>query len=247
MAESNYNIQYDAQGRPFFWVNGTVGGAKRYVSPVAMGGEAPEDTTGIFRKRPQWNQDKGEFETPIDWGNILNVGVGSALTAGAANAFMAPAAGATSATSGAAGGLLPNAWQVPANIPWYAGGAGMTGPLGAIVPTTAASVLGGTEAATSGGGGVLSKILKGLIDPKTLTALGMTAGIPLAMKAFGGGGDEGGGNEFFTPEMKRYQAMSEARFRRTDPLHEAVSQLAFQRMPIQSRAGLNLPRVPLPE
>lgn len=212
MAESNYNIQYDAQGRPFFWVNGTVGGAKRYVSPVAMGGDAPEDTTGIFRQRPQWNQDNGEFETPIDWGNILNVGVGSALGLGGLHA--------AGAFGGAAGG---------------AGAAGSLGEVAAGVNPTVDALMAG-----AGGGGLLGKILKGLIP---------VAGAGLAAKAFGSGGSDGAGDgdSLFTPEMERYRAMSEARFRRTDPLHEAVSQLAFQRMPIQSRAGLSLPRVPLPE
>lgn len=101
MPESNWGIQYDAQRRPFFWMNGVVGGKKNYVSPVAMGGQAPADTTGIFRQRPQWNNKKGKWETPIDWGNILNIGVGAGLGVGAASAFGAFGATAAEAAGGA--------------------------------------------------------------------------------------------------------------------------------------------------
>ena len=47
-------------------------------------------------------------------------------------------------------------------------------------------------------------------------------------------------------QARRLQAITEARMRRVDPLHEAVTQLAFNRLPVSSRQGLNLPRVALP-
>ena len=83
MAEYPMGVQYDELNRSFIW---RPDGSKNYISPVAMGGQAPEDTTGIFRQRPQWNQNSAEWETPIDWGNIMNLGVAGGLGAGAASA-----------------------------------------------------------------------------------------------------------------------------------------------------------------
>ena len=87
----------------------------------------------------------------------------------------------------------------------------------------------------------------GQITPQNLAAL-----IPALMAG------RGGGNTFGSPEAdadflrKAYadaqhtQGLKEARFRRVDPLHEAVTQLAFSRMPTKSVEGIALPRVPLP-
>lgn len=218
-----YGVQYDEQGRPFLWMRGK----KNYLSPVAFGQQAPADTTGPFRSRPQWNQSTGQWETPIDWGNILNVGVGSALGLGALHAAGVIGGGAAGAAPGTLGP------STPANI---------------AATASAATAVPAALAATSGGGarGIGNKILQGLLNPKTLAALGIGAGSLIAGNTIGGDGGDGG-SEFLTPEMRRYQALSEARFRRTDPLHAAIAQLAFQRLPLHAREGLPLPRVPLPE
>ena len=72
-----------------------------------------------------------------------------------------------------------------------------------------------------------------------LTALASL--IPL-LAARGGGSSDAG----VTDEMRRMQGITEARMRRTDPLHEVATQLAYGRAPVASRAGIDLPRVPLP-
>jgi hypothetical protein len=104
MAKS-YTVQYDALGRPYFDMPGMKGPS--YVSPAAMGQAPPPDTTGVFRHGPQWNQNTGKWETPIDWSNVLNVGVGSALGAGvlsAAGVFGGGAGAASSSSAGAGAG-----------------------------------------------------------------------------------------------------------------------------------------------
>ena len=111
-----YRMQYDPQGRPYFEQPGQP---RRYVSPVSMGGKKPTDTTGLFRKGPQWNARTGEWETPVDWGNVLNVGTMAGLTAGAANAFL-PALGA-------AGGVGPSAAAEIAGVDATIGGMGAGG------------------------------------------------------------------------------------------------------------------------
>ena len=64
--------------------------------------------------------------------------------------------------------------------------------------------------------------------------------MPVARAAFGGG------NSGSTDELRRIQAITEARMRRADPLHEVATQLAYQRAPIAAKSGIALPRVPLP-
>ncbi len=117
MAAREYNLQHEADGRAFYWVNGVVGGSKNYVSPVAMGtGERPEDTTSIFHAKPQWDAQKGEWVTPFDWGNVatlatagvLGAGIGDLAFGGAgaagAGGSAASTAGPTAATTSLTGG-----------------------------------------------------------------------------------------------------------------------------------------------
>lgn len=99
MADS-YALQFDDQGRPYYqW----PGMPKTYVSPVAMGGEKPKDTTGIFRTAPSFNQNTGDWETGLDWGNILSLVAAGVITGGAADALLSGGGAAASATGGAAG------------------------------------------------------------------------------------------------------------------------------------------------
>jgi hypothetical protein len=123
MAQS-FTIQYDALGRPYFDMPGMK--APSYVSPVAMGKTAPADTTGVFRKGPQWNQKKGVWETPIDWSNVLNVGAATALTLGAADAGIFGQGAATLLHGGSASGAKEAVAGVANSISGGAGGgAGM--------------------------------------------------------------------------------------------------------------------------
>ena len=121
----DYGIRTDEQGRRSIQLPGQR--VPNYISPAAFGESVPPDTTGIFRSRPQWNQKTGQWETPIDWGNILSLGTAAALTGGAANAFMAgapavlPSSSFTALTPlggvGAASSAMPFAGLVGASIP----------------------------------------------------------------------------------------------------------------------------------
>jgi hypothetical protein len=79
-----YTVQYDALGRAYM----DQPGPRTYISPVAFGKDAPTDTTSIFRHAPRFNPKTGDWETPMDWGNIANIGAATGLTLGAANAGM---------------------------------------------------------------------------------------------------------------------------------------------------------------
>lgn len=194
-----YRLQYDEQGRPYYQFPGQP---RNYVSPVAMGQQKPEDTTSIFHKAPQWNNDQGTWETPFDWGNLLNIGVAGGLGAGALSA-----AGAFGGGAGAGAGAM---YGPPESLAAGAGGAG----------------------AAAGAGGVGASLLKNLTSIKGIASL---AGlIPLLMSAKGGGGDAGaGGAGGFAqmPQLNSLMDMSVNRAQRTDPLHQAVTQLAMSRLP----------------
>lgn len=129
-------MQYDEQGRPYFMLQN---GQRSYVSPVAMGQDAPEDDTGILHERPQWNQDTGQWDTPFDWGNALSIGTGVALTGGVLGAAMAGGGGAAGAGTGA--GVA----GVESSVPFGA----ITGSLGTP------SVVGAGTSAGAGTGSIL--------------------------------------------------------------------------------------------
>lgn len=161
-----YDLQHDANG-PYYWIGGKEGGKKSYVSPVAMGtGTKPEDTTGIFRQRPQWNASSGKWETPIDWGNVLNVGVAGGLGAGvlsAAGLFggaAAPGSSAAASTSGA-GASAAAPGYVGADVLGTAASASPAGLASTTIGTgMVPGVAGGTGITTGGGSmSILSNVL----------------------------------------------------------------------------------------
>lgn len=201
------------------------------------------------------NQDEG-FSKHWKW--IVPAAVGAG-TLGLGAAGVGPLAGlfgggGSAASGAAAGGVLPSgsiptslAMQaVPASI---AGGAGV--PTGVSAATMAAlgggagtAGLGGVmpAAASAGGAGLGSRLLDKLLSPEGL----LTAGSIAASLASRGNGTNDATRQS-EEQAKRLQAITEARMRRVDPLHEAVTQLAFSRLPVSSRNGINLTRVALPE
>jgi hypothetical protein len=171
---------------------------------------------------------------------------GAALTAGLINPALLGLGGAGGA-SGAAGGAAAGAgsaipsWMIHSAAP-------------AITSQGISRTIGG--AAGGGLGGILGKIGGGLgkfFGSKE--GIGSLASIIPALMAMKGGGPFGGGDgpnrgmdlaENAYADAQRINAMKEARFRRVDPLHEAVTHLAFNRLPVSSREGIDLTRVPLP-
>lgn len=158
-----YDIQYESDGRPYTWIGGQVGGKKSYISPVAMGtGTRPDDNTGIFRKGPQWNASSGKWETPIDWGNILNVGVAGGLGAGALSAAGLFGGAAAPGSSAAASSTAGTGATAGVGAGTGAGvGLGETAAVTGIPASTAASLPGfaaipSAEGLAAGGGGALA-------------------------------------------------------------------------------------------
>jgi hypothetical protein len=144
------------------------------------------------------------------------------------------------------GGLLPNM-----------GGRLIPGLTRAVAPSItsqgASNAAGGFGAALKN---IAGKTLKGagkraldhLTSPQgsdllgdVISALAGRGGIP------GGMANGGSGSALpLSQELMNAARMTEARVRRTDPLHQAVTQLAFNRLPVSAREGIDRPNVPLP-
>lgn len=143
---------------------GTEVDATGQLTPEAQQERTAHNIPGasLFHNRGAFSDETGDYEQSINWGNILSMVIGGALTAGAASAMMgggaaAEAAASTAAATGsvdaglAAGGIGAGA----AAIPTTAGIAG-AGALG--LPATAglgtAGAIGGAGAAGVGAAGV---------------------------------------------------------------------------------------------
>lgn len=123
------------------------------------------------------------------------------------------------------------------------------GGVGAGGSGAAAGVAGVEGAINSAQGGAAGGGLLGwLKNPKNLVNLAPIVASLAANR--GGPGNSGGVDDGFLrqayDDAQRVNALKETRFRRVDPLHQAVTQLAFNRMPDSSRQGLNLNTLPLP-
>lgn len=192
------------------------------------------------------------------WRNVgIGAAVGGAAMTGLGAAGIGPMAGMFGGGAAAGGGALNTSIggaagmassPVPAVIGATGGaglGPGLTAPLGTIAAGGAAGAGGiGSRLAGAGRGA-----LQNLTSPEGMLSLAPLIA-SLASGGFGGGGgNDGNNNEFLErayADAKRNNAMAETRYRRTDPLHQAVSQLAFDRMPISSRRNAPMLPIPLP-
>lgn len=141
-------------------------------------------------------------------------------------------AGLTAAQAANTSSIIPGT-----GIPTVSGAGGA-----AALPVAPAATSAATSAAGAAGAGAatsaIDKIRKSLTDPTTYASL-----VPLLTSlAMNSGSGSGSGSE----ELDRIRAITEARMRRVDPLHQVATQLAFQRAPISAKQGINLSNVTLP-
>lgn len=184
------------------------------------------------------------------WAKAAIIGGATVATAGAAGAFSG-GAGAASAAGGAAGGVLPSTAIAPAagslfGAPALAAG-GMPG-LSAGLGTAAASAplwqqaITGSTLGKEAAGGVGSKLLE--LGKKAIPgAVGL--GTYAMTKP---GSDTGGGTQdMFAqfPELRQALNMQALRTRQSQPLYEAVQQMALNLMPKSAfSAGQDRPGIP---
>ena len=160
------------------------------------------------------------------------------IAVGAASAGLGAFGGAGSAAGGAAsaasGSAIPGA-AVPTSIGMSAlpaaiasQGASAAIPLGGLAAATAAPVAAGAGA----------EALTKLLSVKGIASLGPV----IAALAARGGNPSATAD---TAALSRIQGITEQQMRRADPLHQAVTQLAYQRLPISARAGTTYDPLPL--
>ena len=128
-------FNYDPQ-RKLHFLRGE-GGKKNYLSPTSFGGKVP-DGGSFLKSSPQWDKDKGEWETKTNWGNLMGVGIGGTIAAPFALSALG-IGGAAAPTASATGGMLG-----PTSA------ASMAGTAAALAPPTALASTAGTGAAGMG-------------------------------------------------------------------------------------------------
>ena len=255
----DYNdIRWDERGSPF-WM--TASGKRHFLPPIIAGqyrdnprllqwaqsqGVTAEKPSGnvpggsFLRGRGEWNTDEGQYDRPLNVGNLASLGIGGAIAA----PFLLPALGiggggsAAAAAPAASGSLTEGLMSaVPASI--ASQGASAAVPLGGVAAGTGAGAGAATGSALAAGSG-LDRLKNALMSPQ---GIGTAASIASLLASGDGTSDQ---TRALEQQAARNAAITEARMRRTDPLHEAAVQLAFGRLPVSSRNGITLTRVPLP-
>jgi hypothetical protein len=240
-ASQGFQLQRDAQG--------DIAGMD--IAPGAgAGGNRPLD----FRSGRQWDTERGEYRTGFDWGDVVTLGAGGLVGAGAASAIggggavsaapaaAAPGGAAPVAATGVGGAAGPGIGLSQTGLFAPSAGIGATG-VGSSVPLGGMTTAAGTAGA-SGAAGIGSKLASGAKD--FLGELASPQGAAGLAALIAGLSSQGSGQQN-TEELQHIQAMTEARMRRTDPLHQVATALAFGRMPTNYRQGIQLNNVPLPE
>lgn len=159
--------------------------------------------------------------------------VGGSMAYGAIQPFMGGAASAGSAGTAAhaptAAGVLPGG-AIPG---WSEAMAGYAGPTAASAPLGslgAGSAAGAGAAFGSAGTSIASRFKDWVTDPKNM--IGLATMIPALVAQNKAGSMTAQEQALLDEALKRTQ--------RTDPLHQAVTQLAFSRLPDSARQGISL-------
>jgi hypothetical protein len=223
--------------------------------------------TSLFRQGGVWNSDEGNFDRPINWGNVLSMGVGGLIAAplvagavaGGAGSAGAGAGGAGTGAGGAggaaAGGTLASASipglhaAVPAGIasqgasvgvPLAMGGAAGAGALGGLYNAAPAGIA--SQGASAG-----------TALPGAAGAAG--GGTSLASRLFGGenslldvrdllglglaGGSlfAGGGTPAAQDQLNALLATAQGRVNATEPLFQNLLRMTNAQLPRYAKEG----------
>jgi hypothetical protein len=266
----DYTVRFDEQGQPF-WL--TQAGQRRYLSPLqalqsgdpratqwanGQGAAYTRDAAGTVsgvqdtssprdsftRQNNGWNPQTGQFDTGLNWS-----GLGGAITGGlsvAGPAVIGPAltgspmafgGGAAASQTAPIGGLSADGTLPSAVTP----GMQSAAMNGSMIPATSAapSLTSGVPTFGSAAAGGSAASLASKLAGGLTSNLGPLAGVITSL-AGGSGSDSA-----LTDQQRRIMAITEARMRRADPLHQMVVNLAASRMPTNMQ--LPVPNVPLPE
>ena len=141
----------------------------------------------------------------------------------------------------------------PRTNQWFPMPASNTGPVPAAAP---GEVIPGvpsigpdavTPALANGGRQGLGRVLPWLGDKAKSLVTNPSNAMDLAGVITALVGARNGGNGQASADAQRLNAITEQRMRRVDPLHQAITQLAWGRLPVNSRQGIAPPTYkPLP-
>jgi hypothetical protein len=221
------------------WVKRNVGDIGDLEIDISGNANANE---GLGKQAKRWG--------PIVGGTAATLFGIPGLFPGLLNAGGSAAAGGASAAASGGGGVLPSA-AIPgmhAAVPAAIASQGVSAGLGGI--GTAAGLGAGASVPlgemTAGGtaAGVGSRLASGAKD--FLGDLASPEGAATLAALIAGLKSQSSGQQN-AEEVQRIQAITEARMRRADPLHQVAVNLAFGRMPTNYRQGVQLNNVPLPE
>lgn len=249
----------------------TQSGKRSYLPPIVAGqlhdnpqAQAWARTQGVSADNPSgnvphntfvhqnngWNADTGQYDQSLNQGGLMGlIEGGTAVAAPFALGALMPAAPVSSALGGtglAADGTLAS--TLPAAAQSAAMGGQVIPAAGIGAGASAADIAAGASSGSIGAGGAagLANTLahgggaaNGLTD--ALTGNTGTLAALLTSLLHPGGGSTGQDDA----QLKRIQAITEARMRRADPLHQMVVQLAASRMPTNVQRPV--PDVPLPQ
>ncbi len=166
------------------------------------------------------------------WGPVAAAGAGIAAPFAIPALFGAGGGGASGAAAAAGPGGLYEA--APAALASQGTSAG----LGTMA--TGAGATGSALGTAATGGGVAGGLKEFFTDPTNLAGIASVVG-GLASR------NNNGQQEQDMDELRRISRIAEAQMRRTDPLHQVATNLAFGRMPTNYRQGVQLKDVQLPE
>lgn len=196
-----------ATNKPYNYVtvNGTPDYSKKnFLSPAALnpntGGDFDKSKewgmpTGqsFLHQHAQWNSEKGEWEQPINWSNIMAAGTAGAIAAPFVMGALGGGAGAGAGGAGGAAGsaaplastsILPAGSMVGATVPGAASISGVTaGGALAASPVAGAGAIGsipgaGASGAVAGGGGAAGTVghtMANFLTPGVSDYVGMGA------------------------------------------------------------------------
>jgi hypothetical protein len=242
-------VQWDPQGRPYY---NTSDGRRDYIPPVvaaqfrddarmqawakAQGATLASDPGGItagssvpgggyLHGRGEWDSEEGRYRQPINGGNLLATGIGAAIGAPWLASALGPGATAAAGSNASIEGVLAGNAAIDSAITSGLAGVGTVSPVAA------------------GGASLGKKLWDAVTSPGGIASLASL--VPVALAATRGSGTSPDAQADLD-QARRLSAITEARMRRVDPLHEAVTQLAFGRLPTRSRDGLALTRIALP-
>lgn len=178
---------------------------------------------------PSWGYNSGLARGPRGvtiedgfwgWMGKYGIPIGATTLMGYGLGSLASGSGQAANASKASGSFNPAAAQAELH-------ALETTPLGSSLPWTGSAAGAGSGAASQGIGGALSDFAT---DPSNIAALAATVG-----------GMASNGSNAQSEEARRLNQITEQRMRRVDPLHQAITQLAWNRLPINSRQGITPP------